>query len=90
MRVVYSKSKHQLLKCELNGEEIEDDQILKVGIQEFHFNNLKDFFNVSLAEVEENGKSEILTTSDIQVLLEYFEDNTHLGLDVDGRLEVVE
>ena len=90
MRVVYSKSKHQLLKCELNGEEIKDDQILKVGIQEFHFNNLKDFFNVSPAEIEENGKPEILTTSDIQVLLEYFEDNTHLGPGVDGRLEVVE
>lgn len=90
MCVIYSKSKHQLLKCELNGEEIKNDQILKIGIQEFHFNNLKDFFNVTAAEVEANGKTEILTTSDIQVLLEYFEDNSHLGFGVDGRLEVLD
>jgi len=90
MKVVYSKSQHKLLKCELNDEEIKDEQILKVGIQEFHFNNLKDFFNVTPDEVEANGKAEILTTSDVQVLLEYFEDNTHLGFGVDGRLEVID
>ena len=29
MHVVYSKSKHELLACELNGEEIKDDQIVQ-------------------------------------------------------------
>ncbi len=88
MKVVYSKSKHKLLCCELNGEPIDDNKIYSLGIQEFHYNNLENFFNVSLAEIEENEKPIILTTSDVQTLLEYFEDNTHLGFDVDGRLIV--
>ena len=90
MHVIYSKSKHQLLKCELNGEEVQDDRIYVVGIQEFHFNNLEDFFNVTHAEVEANGKPSILTTSDVQTLLGYFEENKHLGLGVEGRLEVID
>ena len=90
MHVIYSKSRHELLKCELNGEEVQDDKIYVVGIQEFHYNNLEDFFNVTHEEVEANGKPSILTTSDVATLLGYFEENKHLGLGVEGRLEVIE
>ena len=41
-------------------------------------------------EVEANGKPSILTTSDVQTLLGYFEENKHLGLGVEGRLEVID
>ena len=36
------------------------------------------------------GKPVILTTSDVQTLLGYFEENKHLGLGLQTRLEVVE
>ena len=90
MHVIYSKSQHKLLECQLNGEDIEDDKLYLIGIQEFHYNNLPEFFNVSREEVEANGKPMVLTTSDVQTLLEYFEDNKHLGFGVEGRLEVVD
>ena len=90
MHVVYSKSQHALLKCELNGEDIQDDVLYTVGLQEFHYNNLPEFFNLTYDEVFANGDSIILTTSDVQTLLEYFGNNKHLGFDVDGRLEVVD
>ncbi|MBQ1508314.1 MAG: 5'-nucleotidase C-terminal domain-containing protein, partial [Erysipelotrichaceae bacterium] len=90
MRVVYSKSKHELLTCELNGEPIDDEKIYTVGIQQFHYNNLYDFFNVTPEEVKENGEPMVLTTSDVETLLEYFRTHSHLGFDVDGRLEVLD
>ena len=90
MHVVYSKSKHELLKCELNGEDIKDDGIYSVGVQEFHYNSLPAFFNLTYEEVFANGDPIILTTSDVTTLLEYFKNNKHLGFDVEGRLEVVE
>lgn len=90
MHVIYSKSKHQLLKCELNGRKVEDDKIYVVGIQEFHYNNLQAFFNVTPEEVAANGKPVVLTTSDVQTLLGYFEENTHLGAEIECRLEVLE
>ena len=87
---VYSKSKHEILELEVRDEPVEDDKIYSVGIQEFHYNNLKEFFNVSQEEVMKNGEVKVLTTSDVQTLLEYFEDNTHLGLDTENRLEVLD
>ena len=90
MHVVYSKSKHELLECKLNGEDIRDDNVYVVGIQEFHYNNLPDFFNLTYDEVKENGDPAVLTTSDVETLLEYFENNKHLGFDLDGRLEVID
>ena len=90
MHVVYSKSKHELMKCELNGEDIKDDGIYSVGVQEFHYNSLPAFFNLTYEEVFANGDPIILTTSDVTTLLEYFKNNKHLGFDVEGRLEVVD
>lgn len=90
MHVVYTKSGHQLLECKLNGEDIEDDKLYLVGIQEYHYNNLPEFFNLSYDEVKANGKPVVLTTSDVQTLLEYFDSNKHLGFDLDGRLEVLD
>lgn len=90
MRVKYSKSEHKLLECKLDGEEIDDNKIYTVGLQDFHYNNLEDFLNITLNEVRQNGEPRVLTTSDVQNLLEYFGENKHLGFDVDDRLEVVE
>ena len=90
MHVVYDRYRHKLLKCELNGEKVQDDKIYVVGIQEFHYNNLPEFFGLSYDEVKENGEPRVLTTSDVQTLLEYFENNKHLGFDLEGRLELVD
>ena len=90
MHVIYSKSRHELLECTLNGEPVEDDKIYVVGIQEFHYNNLKDFFNITEEEIKANGDPVILTTSDVQTLLEYFSHKSHLGLGIETRLEVVD
>ena len=90
MHVIYSKSRHELLKCELDGEEVADDRIYTVGIQEFHYNNLPEFFNLTYDEVKANGEVIVLTTSDVQTLLEYFDKNKHLGFGLEGRLELVD
>ncbi|MBO4218080.1 MAG: bifunctional metallophosphatase/5'-nucleotidase [Erysipelotrichaceae bacterium] len=90
MHVIYHRPLRQMLKCELNGEPIEDDKIYTVGIQEYHYNNLPEFLNLSYEEVKANGEPRVLTTSDVQTLLEYFANNKHLGFGLDGRLEVVQ
>ena len=88
--VIYSKSKHELLSCVYNGEEVDDDKIYVVGIQKFHYNNLEDFFNVTPEEVTANGKPIVLTTSDIETLLGYFEEKTHVGANIERRLTVLD
>ncbi len=88
--VKYTKSLRKLIMCEYNGEEIRDDKLYMVAMSEFHFTNLKEFFNVDPEEIKTNGEIKVLTTSEVQTLLEYFGDNKHLGLGVECRLEVLE
>lgn len=88
MHVVYSKSKHDFISLECKGEPVLDDKLYTIGMQEFHYNSLQEFFNITYEEIEANGKVNVLTTSDVQTLLEYFEDNKHLGINLGSRLIV--
>lgn len=90
MHVIYSKSKHELLECKLNGKDIEDEKIYVVGMQEYHHNSLPEFFGVSYDEVMKNGDAVILSTSNTETLLGYFESNKHLGNVLDERLVIVD
>ena len=72
----------------MQGKPVLDDKLYTIGMQEFHYNSLKDFFNITYEEIEANGKVSVLTTSDAQTLLEYFEDNKHLGFNLANILIV--
>ncbi len=71
MECVYSKSQHQFLTFKYNGEDIQDDDILTVGIQNFHYLNFEADLGLTLKEVEENGKARVVATNDQEVIEEY-------------------
>ena len=50
------------------GEPIADDRLFKVGMQSYHFKNMKSFFDVSEDEVAENAPVKVLSTSAMDVL----------------------
>lgn len=79
VHIVYDKSARMLKECSLNGEEIRDDMIYRVGLQDFHYRNLESFLNLSYEEVEQNGHSKILSTSARVILEEYL--STHLYME---------
>lgn len=78
VNMVYSKSKHDFEKFDYLGKPLDDDAMLKVGFQFYHYSNIKDNFDVPLADIEANGKARIVTTSTNQVLEEYY--TTHRQL----------
>ena len=49
LRVVYSRSEKRLLNVELNGKEIEPEQLVSVGLQEY------DMMNITRAEADKNA-----------------------------------
>lgn len=88
VRVVYNRAEHCLREFTLNGEEICDERIYKIGLQYFHFNNVENFFSVPLEEISQNGKPRMVSTSCRVILDEYL--SSHQGLDrkISGRLIV--
>lgn len=76
--VEYSKKKHDFIKITYKDQEIDDDRIFTVGLQQYHYLNIEKGFNITLEEVEKNGKSKIVATSCRDVIEEYLSKNQHL------------
>ena len=88
LRMVWSRSEGQFRELTLDGEPLHPDRLYSVAVQKYHYNNLKDFLNISLEEVEQNGKIRVLSTSARDVIEEYLTVNQHLSRTVEGRLVV--
>jgi len=71
VQVVCSVAEKCVKEVLFEGKTVADDRLLKVGMQGFHFKNMKEFFGVSEEEVVENGPYKVLSTSAMDVLDEY-------------------
>ena len=86
LRAVYSKKDHAFTEFSFEGKPVEDDQILRVGLQHFHFNNFEDVFSIPMSEVEANGAPRIVSTSCRDVIEEYLTSHQHLDRAEGDRL----
>lgn len=84
--VEYSKKEHKFIKFTFEAQDIEDDRMFKVGLQNYHYLNIEDGFNISLGELSVNGKSKMIASSCRDIVEEYFSENQHLDRDGVGRI----
>jgi len=89
-RFVWSQSKHEFRSFTYKGEEIRDDQHLKLGLQGYHFSNFESSFNVPISEVAHNKQPRIVAQSCCSVYEELFANMRNVDAHVDGRITVVE
>jgi len=68
MKVVVSLQENKITELTYDGEEIDDDKILSVGLQSFHFKNMEDIFGIFEDEVKKNAPCKVLATSSMDVL----------------------
>ena len=86
MEIEYDQATHSFLKFNLEGEAIEDEKVYTVGLQHFHFLNLKDSFDITLEEVEQNHKQRMISTSCTQVIEEALLAGQNQNVKGEGRL----
>ena len=84
--VTYNRAERRIERFEYNDKPIEDTDVLRVGIQEYHYKNFEAFFNLPLTEL---GPAKVVATSLMDVLAEYFSDEHQLNARVEGRLTIV-
>ena len=90
LRIRYRKSTHTLEEITFRGEPLDDRMKIKLGIQDYHYNNFDAFFGVPLAEVKKNMKPRVVATSINNIIEEYFSTNDGLDAKVDGRITVLD
>ena len=86
--VTYNRATQRFDRFEFAGQTLEDTDVLRVGLQAYHYSNLEKFFGISTAELVD-GKGAVITTSQLDVLEEYFISSQHPDAQVEGRLVVI-
>ncbi|MDR0334683.1 MAG: bifunctional metallophosphatase/5'-nucleotidase [Methanomassiliicoccaceae archaeon] len=87
IRIVYDVNKKIIETLEFNGEPLGDDDVITIGLQEYHIKNFDKFFNMPLKDLAD-GKGVPVTASILAVLEEYFDDAELPDAEVEGRLVV--
>lgn len=90
MRVVYSKKKKKVLSFTMYGREVGDNELLRVGMHQFHFKNLQTGLNISEEEIVRNAVPKVVSTQSHSVLEEYFSSHPHLTAPEEQRLVILE
>ena len=88
LRVVYDRENRIFREFSYCGEPVAEDAVYRLGLQNFHFVNLEEFFSVPLGEIAENGAPRVIATSCREILDEYLSSHQNLDRQVSGRLVV--
>ena len=86
--VTYNRATKSFDRFDYEGRPLKDDDVLTIGLQEYHYKNFSEFFNFPLEELED-GKGLVVTTSLFDVLEEYFTQAQLPDAQVEGRILVL-
>ena len=89
LQVEYTRKTKEFIKFKFEGKEVKDDDLLKIGLQKYHYLNLEEGFNMKLEEIEKNGKTKIVATSCRDVLEEYMSTHQHLDTYVEDNERLI-
>ena len=88
VRMVYDKAKHDFEEFSFNGEEIKDDDMFKIAVQDYHYKNFDEFFDVPLEEVLANKKQRMVITDDFSIFEELLSSMNNVDAKVEGRIVI--
>ena len=71
IRCVWSRSRQDFVKFELNGEPVDDERQYTIALQEFHYKNIETSLGIPLEDLLANAPEYVLATSEFDILVEY-------------------
>ena len=86
LEIEYDQATHSFLKFNFEGEPVKDDQVFTVGLQHFHYLNMKDSFDITVKELRMNRRDRVISTSCTQVIEEALQVGQHQNAEGKGRL----
>ena len=89
-RCEFDRKTHSILSLKMYGREVENDDIITIVMQRYHFMSIREFLDISIEELEKNGKAIEVATKIMNVLEEYFTSHEHVEYDGEQRLIIHE
>ena len=90
IKIIYSRAKKLIEELHFDGEEVSDDRLFTIGMQNFHYLNMQDFFNLIPEEVSKNQKPRIISTSSLDIIIEYLSSHHKLDYDFVERVVILD
>ena len=90
VKMVYNRTKHDFEEFSYNGKKIVDNQMLKVAIQDYHFKNFTEFFDLPVEQVLANKKPRMVITDDFSIFEELLVGMNNVDAQVEGRITIIE
>ncbi|WP_044958633.1 bifunctional metallophosphatase/5'-nucleotidase [Butyrivibrio sp. WCD2001] len=88
LEVEYDQKTHSFLKFDYEGEPIDENRVFSVGLQEYHFKNLVDSFDLKPEDLKKNHSYRAVATSCAEVLEEMLQNGQHQDAVVEGRIKI--
>ncbi len=88
VEIEYDQETHSFVKFNFEGEPVHDDRVYSVGLQEYHFKNIQDSFDLTAEELKKNHSIRAVASSCTQVLEEMLQNGLHQDAVVEGRIKV--
>lgn len=88
IKIHYDYITKQLLSFTINGEEPQDDKLYTVALQDYHYNNIEDFFGIPEKDVPDYDMPKCISTSDYDIVFEHFSNNSHLTSRLEDRIVI--
>lgn len=89
MKAVYDAKTDELIECSYNGKELNEDDHLKLALQEFHLNNCEEFLGVSLEELSMYKAPVLVVNSDVMTYEELLRSRFELDAKTEGRTKIL-
>ena len=88
IKVVYNQAEHRLEALELNGREVQDEDLIKVAMGDFHYNNIDNFLRLRKEDLQKNGTVKTLSTSDYIIIEERMSGVPLIRVDKEPRIVI--
>ena len=88
-KMVYDRQKHDFIQFRYNNKEIVNNQMLKIALQDYHFKNFSEFFDLPIEEVLANRKERIVITDDFSIFVELLTSMNNIDSFIEGRITVI-
>ena len=88
IKVVYSRAEHRLKALELNGKSVQDADLIKIAMGDFHYANIEKFLRLSKEDILRNGPVKTLSTSDYVIVEERMSGVPLIRVDREARVVI--
>ena len=86
LEIEYDQKTHEYIKFDFEGAPIDENRIFTVGLEEFHYLNTKDSFDIELEDLEKNHSSRQVATGSANLIEEMLQKGQHQNAKGKGRL----